>query len=96
MWNRLARLVYARHFKHAIDCIAEAQGSSGAASQMGGDYHIRSGACAFWQNNIGSQFELNDSSDHAVCQNAVEIDERRLFGTARGYVDTWTLGAGFV
>jgi hypothetical protein len=72
MWKKLTRFIYARRFKHAIDCIAEAQGSCRTAPQMGGDHHIRSGAWAVWQNNIGSQFELNDSSDRAVCQNAVE------------------------
>ena len=66
VWNRLGRLIYARHFKHAIDCIAEPQGSYGTAPQMGGDQHIRSGARAFWQNSIGSQFELKDSGVHAV------------------------------
>jgi hypothetical protein len=70
VWNGPDRLIFARHFKYAIDRIAQAQGSPGTAPQMGGDQHIGSDAWAFWHKCIGSQFELNDSGAHAACRNA--------------------------
>jgi len=95
-WNWLFRLIDACHVKYAIDCIAEVQSRLGTAPQMGGNQHIRSGAFAFGHNGVRPQFELKDSGVHAECRYAVEIDERRLLGTARCYLNGWTLQIKFL
>jgi hypothetical protein len=100
MWlrlrNRLDRLIYARHFKRAIDRVTEYHRCCRAAPQVSGNEHVRSGACAFWHNRIGRQFELNSSGVHAECCNAIEVNEGCQLVTARGYLNAWTSGTRFV
>jgi hypothetical protein len=96
MWDRLNRLIYGSHFKRAINCVAESNGGVGAAPQVSGNQHVRSGACAFWHYGVGRQFELNNSTAHAEQSNAVAVDEGRLLRASRSNLDTWSFGAGFV
>jgi hypothetical protein len=96
MWDRLNRLVDLGHFKRAIDSVADPDSGARAAPQMSGNQDVRSGACAIWHYGVGRQFELHNPTAHAEQSNAVAVDEGRLLGASRGYLNSWTFGTGFV
>jgi hypothetical protein len=96
MWNSLNRLVWGDHLKGARDGIADSPGSGNTTSEMGRDQHLRSSASTFWHYGVGRQFECDNPIVGAECRNTVAVNEGSELGTSRGYLNTWTFGAGFV
>jgi len=91
VWFRACNWLYGhvdlRHFKSFSYRLSKCNGGGWATSQMGGNEYIGANPFAFWRENVSSQLNLNYPKINAVGYNAVEIDERRLLGAARGYLN---------